>query len=307
MIVERIAHETGVPLQFVITVANGASHEYYTYEIPKRGGGKRTIHHPSRRLKAFQRWLLRNVIAGLPVHPAAAAYRRNQSIFDNAAKHASSRYLLRMDFLNFFHSITSADIGRFIAERPRLFSGWTSRDIDVFSQLVCRAGALTIGAPTSPAISNALCFDLDSELERLSGHFDVTYTRYADDLFFSASQPGILREVEDSVADLVKSLSLPANLILNTRKTRHSSKRGARRVTGIVLGSDGRPYIGRSLKRRIRGLIHRFQTLDDATKAQLAGLLAYAIGFDADFSNSLIKKYGASRMREIRTYRGASK
>lgn len=34
--------------------------------------------------------------------------------------------------------------------------------------------------------------------------------------------------------------------------TRHSSRRQTRRVTGITLGSDGKPAVGRSLKRRIR-------------------------------------------------------
>jgi RNA-directed DNA polymerase len=307
MIVEKLARDTGVPAQFVIALANGASHEYKTYDIPKRHGGKRTIHHPSRRLKALQRWLLRNVIERLPVHPAAAAYRPGLSIFDNAKKHTDSRYLLRMDFAKFFPSITIADIGRYIAERRSFFTQWSSADIDVFCQLVCRDSALTIGAPTSPALSNVLCFDLDSELERLCGHFDVTYTRYADDLFFSALQPDVLQEIEKQVPYVVSKLSIPANLTVNAAKTRHSSKRGARRVTGVVLGSDGKAYVGRSLKRHIRALIHRFDTLDANGKAHLAGLLAYAIGFDANFLNSLFKKYGSKRMKQVRAHQAAPK
>lgn len=61
-----------------------ASHHYKTYAIPKRDGGTRTIEHPSKKLKALQRWLLTNVLEGLPVHPAAMAYKKGISIFDNA-------------------------------------------------------------------------------------------------------------------------------------------------------------------------------------------------------------------------------
>ena len=78
---------------------------------------------------------------------------------------------------------------------------------------------------------------------------------------------------------------MPARLRINVSKTRHSSKRRARYVTGIVLGSDGRPHIGRKLKRRIRALIHIYAELDldVPTRASLAGMIAYASGFDPDF------------------------
>jgi hypothetical protein len=36
----------------------------------------------------------------------------------------------------------------------------------------------------APAISNALCFDLDVTLDALCQTGGVNYTRYADDLFF---------------------------------------------------------------------------------------------------------------------------
>jgi len=63
MILERMALELDLSVGFLQGLANGASYEYKTYAIPKRGGGTRTIHHPSRRLKAVQRWLARKVIS----------------------------------------------------------------------------------------------------------------------------------------------------------------------------------------------------------------------------------------------------
>jgi RNA-directed DNA polymerase len=162
-----------------------------------------------------------------------------------------------MDFKDFFPSITQVDLAKYFAERANLFPGWTPGDIDIFCKLVCRRSVLTIGAPTSPALSNAICHDLDVDLHALCEKNRVTYTRYADDLFFSAVQPNTLPQIEKDVAVVISRLKFPTNLKINTAKTRYSSKRGARHVTGIVLGSDGRPHIGRNLKRKIRALVHR--------------------------------------------------
>jgi RNA-directed DNA polymerase len=265
MIVERMAAELGLPTTFIESLSRTASHEYKAYPIAKRTGGYRIIHHPSQRLKALQRWLLVNVIEAWPVHSAATAYRKGQSIFDNASVHAASRYLLRMDLTNFFPSITQVDLAKYIAESPAWFSDWTPSDIDLFCRLVCRGAVLTIGAPTSPALSNSICYDMDSRLQGVSAKNKVAYTRYADDLFFSTDRPNVLRQIEEEVKKVVSELKLPANLNVNVGKTRHSSKRGARRVTGIVLGSDGRPYVGRGLKRKIRALVYSVDSLDGSS------------------------------------------
>jgi RNA-directed DNA polymerase len=261
MLIERMANELGLPVPLE-SLARAASHEYKGYRIAKRGGGSRQIHHPSRRLKALQRWLLTEIVEPLPVHPAAMAYRKQVSIFDNAKIHASSRFLLRMDFQDFFRSITAEDIIRYIRERGALFTTWSPIDVLAFCGLVCRKWVLTIGAPTSPALSNALCYELDAQLRSLCDKRGVIYTRYADDLFFSTQTPNLLRQLEGEVEEIVSALVVPANLKLNRRKTRHSSRRGARRVTGVVLGSDGQAYIGRKLKRKIRALVHKFESLD---------------------------------------------
>jgi RNA-directed DNA polymerase len=288
----QMAKDIGVTTHFIATFAQGASHAYKTYSIRKKNGSFRTIDHPSKQLKAMQRWLLTYVLNGVPIHPAAMAYQKKKSILDNARLHAGSRYLLRMDCKDFFPSITEDDLRALIASRPSAFPEWRPYDIDLFCKLVCKNGRLTIGAPTSPALSNAVCYDMDSQLTEISTKVGVTYSRYADDLFFSTNQPNVLSTLESAVTSTIASLTLPRGLKINPAKTRHSSKRGTRRVTGITLGSDGKPYVGRQLKRRIRAMIHHVDTLDPTRRASLAGLIAYAGGFDPDFVNSLITKYG---------------
>lgn len=298
MILETMALELGLPIHFIANLAKSASYEYKTYQIPKRTGGFRTIHHPSRRLKALQRWLLENIVKELPVHRAAAAYQPGSSIFHHAKKHVASRYLLRMDLTDFFPSIKKDDIKNFMASQAALFSTWSPLDHEAFCNIVVRNGALTIGAPTSPSLSNAICYEMDVQLDTVCSRSLVNYTRYADDLFFSSERPGVLKPIESEVTNIISALKMPANLKINKAKTRHSSKRGSRRVTGITLGSDGNLYIGRHLKRVIRSSIHRFDVLDERAKAKLCGLTSYAVGFDPEFLNSLIQKYGLSTVRE---------
>ena len=223
---------------------------------------------------------------------------KKTSIFDNALVHTESKHLLRMDFQNFFPSIVESDLMTYIETRSTLFDGWTQFDKEDFCSIVLRFSHLTIGAPTSPALSNILCYDLDSQLSDYCANSGVSYTRYADDLFFSTSQPNVLKTVQTEVEGVVSRLAMPAHLKVNPEKTRHSSKRRARRITGIVLGSDGKPYIGRTLKRKIRSLIFNVDLLDIRSRATLSGLLAYAVGFDADFMNSLIMKYGVAKVRK---------
>lgn len=296
MILERMSAELSVPFKYVERMVNSASYHYKQYRIPKRTGGERLILHPSRKLKALQRWLLTNVIEQWPVHPAAMAYRQGKSIFDNATVHAKSRYLLRMDMENFFPSITITDMLAFMEKRTALFEGWTTADRAGFCLLVFHAGKLTIGAPTSPAISNALCMELDAILAGISVGHGVVYTRYADDLFFSSKTKQVLYGLEAEVTAAVASLQIPRGLKINTAKTRHSSKRGARRVTGIVLGSDGNPHVGRGMKRYIRSLVNRVDSLNGPELAKLAGLISYVTGFEPEFLNKLILKYGTAKV-----------
>src|ERR1035438_3508196 len=188
----------------------------------------------------------------------------------NASIHKDSKYLLRMDFQNFFPSIVESDLKFYIDARPILFSAWTPFDIEVFCSIVLRHSHLTMGAPTSPTLSNILCFDMDSKLSDACSKHGVSYTRYADDLFFSTLQPEVLKTIQAEVESVVAGLALPAHLKINTDKTRYSSKRRARKVTGIVLGSDNQVYVGRALKRKIRALIFKIDSLDESSRATLS-------------------------------------
>jgi RNA-directed DNA polymerase len=304
MLLNQMASRLGLPERVIRAIARKANHSYKTYTIPKRTGGLREIHHPSKPLKALQRWLLDHVIIQWPVHDAATAYRLKLGIAENAERHVRSRYLLRMDFERFFPSITAEDLMKYL-ESEHFELGWDETDFEVFTSIICRDSRLTIGAPTSPALSNAICLDLDGQLEAIAHTNGVTYTRYADDLFFSTVTADILKDIPARVQAVLDGLRWPAQLVIREGKTRHSSKRGRRQVTGLVLKSDGAVGIGRQRKRFIRGLVHKAQSLSAAEKRQLAGLLAFARSVEPDFINALILKFGPERIADAQEMGGS--
>lgn len=296
----KIAQGLQLPIRHIQGMARKASYVYKEYTIRKRTGGHRTIHHPSKELKAIQRWLIQHIIERWPVHDAAYAYRKGISIRENAEVHKNSNYLLRMDLASFFPSIDWDDLMNFLQSEPSGTEGWIESDRELFAKLVCRKGKLTIGAPTSPAISNSICYELDARLDGIATGEGVRYTRYADDLFFSTRRQNILPDIPAQVRELLDSMECPSGLRINADKTRHSSKRGRRQVTGLVLTSDERVSVGRDRKRFIRSQIYKYDELSPEERRRLAGHIAFAASIEPDFVNALILKYGREQVQRAR-------
>jgi RNA-directed DNA polymerase len=304
LLADWLAEELALDASYVHILARTASHRYKTYSIPKRSGGFRTIYHPSRELKGIQRWLLRRVIEYLPVHDAVAAYRRGSSIAANARLHVGSRFLLRMDLQSFFESLSAEDVLSHLQScRPILASrspgSWENNDDTLFAELVCRRRQLVIGAVTSPALSNSLCYELDRSVHEVCDAAGVTYSRYADDMFFSVSLPNVLKDIEARIPEILRSLNYPRRLAVNAKKTIHSSRATRRVVTGLRLTSTGTVSLGRTLKRQIRSLVYRSGALPPKDAQRLRGMLAYCRGIEPDFVASLILKFGESLMAPL--------
>src|ERR1700761_334994 len=122
MILDKLSSDTGVSLSYLERLVRTASHRYKTYEIKKKTGGVRTISHPARELKLLQLWLVKNIFARLPVHDAAFAYRHGRNIHSHASVHAAHNYLLKVDFKEFFPSITSTDVTMLLIRHAGDFS-----------------------------------------------------------------------------------------------------------------------------------------------------------------------------------------
>jgi RNA-directed DNA polymerase len=293
MLIETMARSLSVTPRLISKLATTASHRYKHFTVKKAGGGERDIYHPAKDLKGVQRWLQAAVVSSFPVHNAAAAYRRRMNIADHATRHLKSRYLLRVDLADFFESITAKDIASYLADHlASLPPGWNASDTELFTQLVCRYERLTIGAITSPGLSNAILLPLDQTLAKACKDLNAIYTRYADDMFFSTMVADVLGDVPAVVEKTLKSIPYPVALKINKSKTRHSSLKRRRRVTGLILSTQGHVSLGRQFKRGVRTQVYEMDGLGVPERRRLAGLLAFVKDVEPEFFNRLALKYG---------------
>ncbi|MCY0153937.1 reverse transcriptase domain-containing protein [Hoeflea alexandrii] len=166
--------------------------------------------------------------------------------------------------------------------------------------MVCRYDRLTIGAPSSPSITNAMMFPFDQMLFNYCVERDLIYSRYADDIFISANKPDQLVNLEAKIADVKRNVP-HLSIRLNRKKTTHLSKKYHRSITGVVITPQHRLSIGRNRKREIKALIHRWINgkLDTFEVSYMRGLLAFSRDIEPSFEEALRAKYGQQRIEEI--------
>jgi RNA-directed DNA polymerase len=299
-----LVSETGLSEHDVLKIIRNAPKRYKTYPIAKRSGGERIISQPARELKALQRILVEKVLPDLPVHPSATAYRKGMSIRVNAAVHAGRGPILKFDFKDFFPSITARD-WRIYCEKKSLFTDALDMLIttNVFFYKTYNRSSLrlAIGAPSSPTLSNILMNDFDTRISDLVYEDKVKYTRYADDMTFSAKRTGFLTIVEKALRKTIREIKSPS-LTINEAKTVLATRKYKRFVTGLVLTNDGDVSVGQERKRKIRAALHNefYGRLEPSQRTELAGLLAFVYDVEPQFFARLEQKYGQGLIRRLR-------
>lgn len=269
-------------------------------KIPKHDGTKRLVYQPSKKLKIIQYWLNSRIFSNLKVHESATAYQKDKSIKLNASSHRNKRYILKLDFKDFFPSIKFNDIVPYLKE-------WYSCNKPAFEEnelleIVRKScfylgDSLPIGYPTSPLISNIVLYKFDSKITASLTDKDkygsAVYTRYADDLAFSTNISGACRKIKNMITKELRSMSSPS-LTLNARKTRYvSSSGGSAVITGLKICHDGHITILRKYKDKIRLLItlHQKGKLTIEETNSLKGHLSHIRNVDSTFYTKLHKKY----------------
>lgn len=295
-LLQLLLREVPFEKEELLAIIATASRRYKVYQIPKRDGKSvRTIAQPAPEVKLLQRILHDKVIGNWPVHEAATAYISEQSIANHVRRHVNSKYLLKLDFKNFFPSITAADI----RQHAKRHSNFGENDLDIFINIVAwrnkldHSFGLSIGAPSSPAISNSIMFEFDESISSFCKDKEVTYSRYADDLAFSTTRKDTLKEVEAEVHRLTSSIQSP-KLAINEKKTVNVSKRYRRSLVGLTITPEQKVSLGRERKRDIRAKLYLYGKgyLNGEDVAHLRGLLAYAWSIEPAFILSLADKQG---------------
>jgi retron-type reverse transcriptase len=249
---------------------------YVRFTAPKKSGGVRELCAPHRSLAAAQRWIFTNILERLPMHPAAHGFIKGRSIKTNAEPHVGQQVVVNADLRDFFPTITfhrvrgafehlgyspaaATILALLCTESPRR----TVEYAGAVFHVATGPRALPQGACTSPALSNFIARRLDSRLAGIAAKLGWQYTRYADDLSFSAAAGA---EPEKRIGYLlarIRHIAGEEGFAVNENKTRVLRRSAAMAVTGIVVNE--RPGVRRRERRRLRAILH------NARKTGLAG------------------------------------
>ncbi len=288
---------------------------YSRFTIPKRSGGLRAISAPRPYLKAAQTRILRAILEHVPLHDAAMAFRPARNIGDNAAAHSHAEtggpaVVLRVDLQDFFPSITfkriagvfgqlgyNGGIATLLAlictEPPRVEATLDGEK----SYVALGARFVPQGAPTSPALTNILCRRLDSRMTGMAKSYGFAYTRYADDLVFSATDGKNAIRLQRGVMQILDE----ENLTVNPDKVAFARRGDRQSVTGLVVNGAHGPRPSRRDLRRFRAVMHDIETNGAPAVSEKMGVsaLCWARGYLSfvhmcapEIASQLRKKYG---------------
>lgn len=283
---------------------------YRRFYMQKKSGGKRLISAPMPRLKAAQYWILENILNKVPVHESAHGFQAGHSIVSNAQPHVGKDLVINHDFKDFFPTLNFARV-------KGLFKslGYSQHIATIFAS-ICTEPAqdqvkmdginyfvakgdrhLPQGAPTSPMLTNILCYKLDKRMAGLATKNGFAYTRYADDLSFSASG--------DSVENLtkllfgVKGITKAEGFNLHPEKLRIMRKGSRQEVTGIVVNDQ--LGINRKDLRKFRALLHQIKLT--GWKGKTWGKTSYtpaAVWGYANFVSMVKPTLGKKMLEEVK-------
>jgi RNA-directed DNA polymerase len=293
---------------------------YNFWTIPKRDGTQRQITAPKPELKAAQRWLLRNVVEKLPVHHGAHGFLNARSIATNALVHAGADVVVKVDVKDFFPTVSFRRVkGLFrkgglpenVATLCALLATEARREIVQFrgKTLYVAKGARSCpqGAPTSPAITNAICLRLDRRMSGLAKIMGFLYTRYADDMAFSWRKPkgDPHSRAPAPVGALLKGVRAileSEGFRLNGKKTSVLRGGSSQRVTGLVINKpniEGVPAarVPRDVVRRLKAAIFNREkgrpAKGEETLAQLKGMAAFVYMVDQKRGRGFLDRIAA--------------
>jgi RNA-directed DNA polymerase len=236
---------------------------YRQFDIAKGGGKKRLISAPDYRLKMLQRKIASLLDKIYRPRHSVHGFVSGRSVRSNASAHLRSKFVMNLDIEGFFPSISERRVsGLFEA------LGIDDRVAQILARICCNEGVLPQGAPSSPVISNMICFRMDKELQAIAKEARCIYTRYADDITFSSYQPlsslfeGPLPPVGNFAPDLLTGRLQGAfrnnGFPINPKKAHYSDKHSRRTVTGLRINEL--VNVDRRFVRNVRAALFAVET-----------------------------------------------
>ena len=231
---------------------NRKKQRYFSFTIPKKSGGTRSIHAPAPELLHLQQ-AVKNMLEVLYTpHESAYGFCKSRSIVDNAWLHVGRQFVFNIDLKDFFPTIEQGRVWARLQHPPfnfnkangQLFIANFIANIACVEQKVQRfsqelgwqtltKSVLPQGAATSPLFSNIVSERLDRKLSGLAKSYGLKYSRYADDITFS-SDHHIYNEGSSFRRELLKIIR-DEGFLINQKKVRLQHQAYKQEVTGLTV------------------------------------------------------------------------
>lgn len=283
---------------------------YVRFKIPKKTGGFRNISAPTNDLKNSQYWILNNILDSIPIIENVHGFVKSKSIVTNAIDHVNSDVIINIDLENFFSTFTYKRVkGMFMnlgySESISTILALLSTEPDLEEVILdskkyfvsTSERFLPQGAPTSPAITNIICRKLDKRIIYLSEKLGFKYTRYADDMTFSANGDNL-----KNIGKLLKYIQKIINeegLKINTKKTKILRKSTSQEVTGIIVNK--KMNVDKKTLKNFRATLYQIEQngIDGKSWNNSKDLIGAITGY-ANFVNSVNPEKGKIFLDQIK-------
>jgi RNA-directed DNA polymerase len=229
---------------------------YAEFYIKKKSGGERKIAAPHKSLKLIQSAL--NLIFSVIYEPKdyVTGFVPKKSIVDNAKVHVGRNYVYNIDLENFFPSIELNRIKAVLKLPPFSLEGTERERIAyLIACLACKDGRLPQGSPTSPVLSNIVCQKMDRRLRGFAKAFNCRFTRYADDITFSASKDVFNQSFKTELKRIIEN----QNFTINEKKVRLQGRGYKQEVTGLIVNE--KLNVSKKYVREVRAMLNNWDKL----------------------------------------------
>lgn len=295
-------------------LVSSASGYYKYFAIKKRNGGLRRIMSPYTELKDVQTWIKENILDNIKQPNYVTAFAKGRNIVGNAKIHEGRKYILKVDIANFFESIgvwrvylaylkmgydkgVAAWLANLCTAMIEDYKYEQLKDqeeiLKLFDELCQKSEPFLIqGAPTSPGLANIICYRMDRRMMGLANKYGFNYSRYADDMTFSADEKERLPKM-----GMIRRIVATEGFHLKEEKTELLHEGNRQIVTGLLV--DGRVRVPGSYKKDIkrhihfclkyggRGHFHRIAPGKAFGKEWLAGRIRYVYSVEPEAAKKL--------------------
>lgn len=276
---QELAKQSATPVSSLWHIAKNAERHYRFGDLNFCGGKVREISAPGKRLKAIQKSIARELVRRIPALPPVCS-AKERGVLVGARQHLGRAFISTRDLKRAFPSTSCARV-----ERALLSKGIPQDAGTLVRQLTTVRGSLPQGAPTSNVLLDLVLSDLDFACSELAIAHGAKYTRFADDLTFSAHRPidVLMRLVEAAIE------GVGFHVTPDKRNDYREGDGQPKVVTGVVIGptlSLPPRFVSETEYFIQQGALGNWAA---ANREQITGRIAWIANFDPERAESLCK------------------